>query len=343
MHDELRDRTPESAICPYCGGSHVTTASFCPISGKPLKDGWWLEVSEKKVHKGGFCAECGRELPIGTVTCPYCGKEVANGTPETSSERHKTTPDLDSSAVSNFPVISLVFRAVLIFGIFVLPWFDVFPVYGVASVNLFSVGGVFSDLGMMGQSFADMTGTSSSVPAALQFAGMLFFASGVAPILVLAKEIYDILNKRAAEKIGYVATLCVVLLSALFMYACNSSVSGYLSSRMGISNQECLSLAFGWWIVLFVACAALYFDREHEQDFVDIPKPGYIPSSSTRCALEKRSCTVCHEELEDDARFCPRCGKEVSEMGLPPIKRCPRCNALVNEGYKFCRRCGKEL
>lgn len=333
----------EFAVCPHCGTLHPTKAAFCPKSGKPLETDWWRGAPEHEVHEGGFCAVCGKALPIGAVTCPYCGWSVPGSVLTPLVKQNQATLNQDSVAKPNLPIISLAFRVALMLGIFVFPWFEVLPVYGVASVNLFSIGDAFSSFGSMGQSLVSLTGETSSVLAALQFLGMLCFVFGAAPIVILAKEMYDIVNRREVGKIGYIATLCIALATALIILACNSSVSDYLSSYMGISGQEYLSLASGWWIVIIVAAAALYFDREQGAPAVEDSEPRYTSPSPSSDVLEKRRCTVCNEELQDEARFCPNCGKKVSEMGLPPIKRCPRCQALVNDDYMFCPKCSKQL
>lgn len=47
-------------------------------------------------------------------------------------------------------------------------------------------------------------------------------------------------------------------------------------------------------------------------------------------------CPNCGTEFE--GRFCPECGKSVSNEKL-----CPNCKALVPSGAKFCKECGFSL
>ena len=48
-------------------------------------------------------------------------------------------------------------------------------------------------------------------------------------------------------------------------------------------------------------------------------------------------CIHCHAEIEQDARFCPNCGKDLSEYN-----RCIKCGELLDKGTSFCPYCGIE-
>lgn len=339
----VKDRV-STGLCPHCGKQHLRSSAYCPNSGKPLSKGWW-SVSARRVNGiDGFCADCGKALPNGATICPYCGKEVARTSENQRNDDAQATGAKDAGTSGGFPFVPVGFRAVLIAGICILPWFDVMPLYGAGSFNLFSISNAFSNLATIGQSLANLAGATSSVPATLQFAAMICFAFGAAPTIVLVKEIYDAVKRRGVGKIGYVATLCIAFASAIVMVACNAAVDEELSKIIGISGQEYLSLSAGWVIVVLVSGAALFFDREEKQvaEF-NVPKIEHASSVSMRSGYQKRRCTECNTELEDEAKFCPVCGKPVSEMALPPIKRCPRCRALVLEDYKFCPICHKEL
>ncbi|MDE6583216.1 MAG: zinc-ribbon domain-containing protein [Clostridia bacterium] len=49
-------------------------------------------------------------------------------------------------------------------------------------------------------------------------------------------------------------------------------------------------------------------------------------------------CKECGQPLEEDAKFCPNCGKKVSSK-----KICSNCNAENPDGAKFCSSCGNKL
>lgn len=51
-----------------------------------------------------------------------------------------------------------------------------------------------------------------------------------------------------------------------------------------------------------------------------------------------RTCRGCQANVPEGARFCPQCGRPVSE---PPT--CPNCHTTVPEGAKFCVSCGTPL
>lgn len=46
-------------------------------------------------------------------------------------------------------------------------------------------------------------------------------------------------------------------------------------------------------------------------------------------------CKECGCELEDGARFCASCGKEVIKE-----QHCSNCGKLLPEGVRFCSSCG---
>lgn len=48
-------------------------------------------------------------------------------------------------------------------------------------------------------------------------------------------------------------------------------------------------------------------------------------------------CKYCHAEVENDAVFCPNCGKE-----LPKRKRCIKCGETLDEDSEFCPKCGTQ-
>ena len=48
-------------------------------------------------------------------------------------------------------------------------------------------------------------------------------------------------------------------------------------------------------------------------------------------------CKYCHAEVENDAIFCPNCGKQ-----LPQRKQCIRCGEILDEESEFCPKCGTQ-
>lgn len=48
-------------------------------------------------------------------------------------------------------------------------------------------------------------------------------------------------------------------------------------------------------------------------------------------------CVFCNHEIEDDAQFCPNCGKK-----LPQPKCCPHCGEQLDDDAQFCPNCGKK-
>lgn len=62
-----------------------------------------------------------------------------------------------------------------------------------------------------------------------------------------------------------------------------------------------------------------------------------------------KKCSSCNKYVDDDAKFCPACGKnefiteEKTIQGMPQ-KVCPNCNTAISEEYTyFCPNCGNKL
>lgn len=49
--------------CPHCQQEHMDQASFCPVTGKPIK-------------LSRTCPHCGKEVEANWVVCGYCGKSI---------------------------------------------------------------------------------------------------------------------------------------------------------------------------------------------------------------------------------------------------------------------------
>ena len=50
-------------------------------------------------------------------------------------------------------------------------------------------------------------------------------------------------------------------------------------------------------------------------------------------------CPNCGADVKANAKFCPECGKKLTEEN----KKCPKCGAQVKSGAKFCPECGEKL
>jgi len=53
----------------------------------------------------------------------------------------------------------------------------------------------------------------------------------------------------------------------------------------------------------------------------------------------KHPCNYCGQLIENDAQFCPFCGK-INPLG--PL-RCPKCRNPITKEYKICSNCGISL
>ena len=55
-------------------------------------------------------------------------------------------------------------------------------------------------------------------------------------------------------------------------------------------------------------------------------------------------CEDCGQGLYNHLKFCPNCGKDLSEIGeAVEILTCENCGTELNEEHKFCPECGKDL
>ena len=53
------------------------------------------------------------------------------------------------------------------------------------------------------------------------------------------------------------------------------------------------------------------------------------------------NCKFCGAEVEEGAKFCPNCGKNLEEASEK--KKCPQCGAELEKDAKFCLKCGCSL
>ena len=51
-------------------------------------------------------------------------------------------------------------------------------------------------------------------------------------------------------------------------------------------------------------------------------------------------CTHCNREINENAKFCPFCGREVTQS-VALVLRCRHCNEPINLNQKFCPACGR--
>ena len=52
------------------------------------------------------------------------------------------------------------------------------------------------------------------------------------------------------------------------------------------------------------------------------------------------NCIHCGAEIDDDARFCLKCGKPIENDNGVNVKTCPKCGALMESDALFCTKCG---
>lgn len=53
---------------------------------------------------------------------------------------------------------------------------------------------------------------------------------------------------------------------------------------------------------------------------------------------ETFKCSECGEEINNNAKFCPKCGANFEDEN-----ECPKCNYINKDGAKFCEKCGTKL
>ena len=63
--------------------------------------------------------------------------------------------------------------------------------------------------------------------------------------------------------------------------------------------------------------------------------------NSKRGEKESMNCKFCGAEVEEGAKFCPNCGKNLEEASEK--KKCPQCGAELEKDAKFCLKCGCSL
>lgn len=59
------------------------------------------------------------------------------------------------------------------------------------------------------------------------------------------------------------------------------------------------------------------------------------PSSYKNQGIMKE-CKKCHERIDKNAEFCPKCGAKQDEY-------CKKCGALISENMNFCVKCGEKI
>ena len=63
----------------------------------------------------------------------------------------------------------------------------------------------------------------------------------------------------------------------------------------------------------------------------------FCPECGKEMTDEKITCPVCGKEVRKNAKFCPECGAGLGN------KKCPECGKEVPAGTKFCPECGKKI
>ena len=53
------------------------------------------------------------------------------------------------------------------------------------------------------------------------------------------------------------------------------------------------------------------------------------------------NCRFCGAEVEEGAKFCQKCGKNLEEVS--DKKNCPKCGLELEKDAKFCLKCGYSM
>ena len=53
------------------------------------------------------------------------------------------------------------------------------------------------------------------------------------------------------------------------------------------------------------------------------------------------NCRFCGAEVEEGAKFCQKCGKNLEEVS--DKKNCPKCGSELEKDAKFCLKCGYSM
>jgi hypothetical protein len=72
--------------CPHCQQEHMDQASFCPVTGKPIKS-------------SRTCPHCGKEVEATWVICGYCGEPIDTRTAPPAQRSQKTFQSLIPSSL----------------------------------------------------------------------------------------------------------------------------------------------------------------------------------------------------------------------------------------------------
>lgn len=101
-------------------------------------------------------------------------------------------------------------------------------------------------------------------------------------------------------------------------------------------------------ILLFLIGAIIYYLLV-DDDIVTIKNTNGARSSQTYNTTADANnyveyCEDCGHGLFKDSKFCPGCGKDLTNNGITPeAEKCPNCSAEVMDGAKFCPNCGQDL
>lgn len=77
------------------------------------------------------------------------------------------------------------------------------------------------------------------------------------------------------------------------------------------------------------------------------PAPSLAPEAvaALQTGTEPTTCPHCGQPVRSGARFCGRCGREISavQAAAPATGACPQCGSLNRPGARFCGGCGREI
>ena len=114
-------------------------------------------------------------------------------------------------------------------------------------------------------------------------------------------------------------------------------------------------------LIIFFFPAAIIYYLVSSEDIVTINNNGQVPSNNANAGTTTKSfdlyCEECGQGLFKDSKFCPSCGKDltekepaqtISEENSPADEteeelKCKNCGTELKEENKFCPNCGETV
>ncbi len=84
----------------------------------------------------------------------------------------------------------------------------------------------------------------------------------------------------------------------------------------------------------------------------EVTKPvSLVSKSEAEKTVVKVNCPFCGEKIDEDAKFCPHCGSNLTEVKEEAVenqdekttKHCLNCGRELSKEAKFCAKCGQKL